>query len=54
MNTGFTLSLLLAASCLAQENVAPTDELAFGLGGIPALARNHSVSLERDRDWRFK
>jgi hypothetical protein len=46
MKTGFNLLLLLAASCLAQENVAPTNELAFGLGRIPALARNNSVSLD--------
>ena len=46
MKTGFTLLLLIAASCLAQENAAPKNELAFGLGGISALARNDSVSLD--------
>jgi hypothetical protein len=45
MKTGFAVLLLLAVSCLAQENAAPTNELAFGLGGILALARNDSVSL---------
>jgi hypothetical protein len=46
MKTSFTLLLLLAACGLAQENVAQTNELAFGLGGIAALARNDSVSLD--------
>ena len=40
---------LIASACgvlSGPENVAPTNELAFGLGGIPALARNDSVSLD--------
>ena len=54
MKTGFTLLLLLSASCLAQENVAPTNELAFGLGGIPALARNDSASLDAGSGLAFQ
>jgi hypothetical protein len=54
MKTGFTLLLLLAASCLAQENVVPTNELAFGLGGIRALARNDSVSLDAGSGLAFQ
>jgi Outer membrane protein beta-barrel domain len=54
MMTGFTLLLLLAASCLAQENVVPTNELAFGLGGIRALARNDSVSLDAGSGLAFQ
>jgi hypothetical protein len=46
MKTRVALLLLLASSCLAQENAAPKNELAFGLGGIPGLARNDPVNLD--------
>ena len=46
MKTIFTLFLLPAALCVAQENTAHKNELAFGLGGIPALSRSDSPSLD--------
>ena len=46
MKRKFTLFLLPAALCLAQEDVAHKNELAFGLGGIPALSRSGSPSLD--------
>ena len=46
MKTKFALLLLPAAFCLAQENAVPKNELAFGLGGIPALSRSDSPSLD--------
>src|SRR5271155_4322487 len=46
MKTKFALFLLPAAFCLAQEGTAPRNELAFGLGGIPALSRSDSPSLD--------
>jgi hypothetical protein len=47
MKAKFTLFLLPAAVCLAQENnAAHKNELAFGLGGIPALSRSNSLSLD--------
>ena len=46
MKTKFALLLLPAAFCLAQENGANKNELAFGLGGIPGLSRSDSPSLD--------
>jgi hypothetical protein len=48
MKTKFALLLLPAfgAACFAQEDSAPRNELAFGLGGIPALSRSDSPSLD--------
>jgi opacity protein-like surface antigen len=46
MKKKFALLLLPAAFCLAQENDAAKNELAFGLGGIPALARSDSPRLD--------
>jgi hypothetical protein len=46
MKKKFALLFLPAAFCLAQENAAPKNELAFGLGGIPALSRSDSIRLE--------
>lgn len=46
MKKKFALLYLLAALCLAQENTAPKNELAFGLGGIPALSRSDSPRLD--------
>ena len=47
MKAKFTLLLLtvFGAVCLAQEDTASTNELAFGLGGIPALSRSDTPSL---------
>ena len=47
MKTGFAVLLLLAVSCPAQEDAAPTNELAFGLGGILASARKRFGEPER-------
>jgi opacity protein-like surface antigen len=48
MTARLTLLLLTAfgAACFAQEDTAPTNELALGLGGIPALSRSDTASLE--------
>ena len=48
MKSKFALLLLPAfgAACFAQEDSAPLNELAFGLGGIPALSRSDSPSLD--------
>ena len=46
MKAILTLFLLPAALCIAQENTAPKNELALGLGGIPALSRSDSPSLD--------
>jgi opacity protein-like surface antigen len=48
MKAKFVLLVLPAfgAACFAQEDSAPRNELAFGLGGIPALSRSDSPSLE--------
>ena len=46
MKTIFTLFLLPAALCLAQEDTAHKNEIAFGLGGIPTLSRSDSPSLD--------
>ncbi len=47
MKAKFTLFLLPAALCLAQENnAAPKNELAFGLGELPSLSRSNSPSLD--------
>ena len=39
------LCLAAAVSCLGQENAVPKNELAFGLGGIPALSRVDQPNL---------
>ena len=41
-----SLFILIAASLLAQEDGAARNELAFGLGGIPALSRSDSTRVE--------
>ena len=48
MKAKFTLLLLpvFAAVCYAQENSAHKNELAFGLGGIPALTRSDTPRVE--------
>lgn len=48
MKTKLTLLLLpvMAGVCLAQEDSAHKNELAFGLGGIPSLSRSDSPSLD--------
>jgi opacity protein-like surface antigen len=48
MKTKFTLLLLpaMAALCLAQEESAHKNELAFGLGGIPPLSRADTPGLD--------
>ena len=46
MKAILTLFLLPAALCIAQENTAPKNELALGLGGIPALSRSNSPSVD--------
>jgi len=48
MKAKFTLLLffLTAVLCLAQEETAHKNELAFGLGGIPALARSGSPTVD--------
>src|SRR6266567_1426282 len=48
MQAKITLSLLPVFSvvCFAQENSAARNELAFGLGGIPALSRSNTPLLE--------
>jgi hypothetical protein len=48
MKTKLTLLLLpvMAGVCLAQEDSAHKNELAFGLGGIPSLSRSGSPSLD--------
>jgi opacity protein-like surface antigen len=46
MKTIFTLFLLPAALCLAQEDTVHKNELAFGLGGIPTLSRSDLPSLD--------
>jgi Outer membrane protein beta-barrel domain len=46
MKKTFALLFVPAAFCLAQENAAAKNELAFGLGGIPALSRSDSPRLD--------
>ena len=46
MKKKLTLLLMPAALCLPQENAAPKNELAFGLGWIPALSRSDSPRLD--------
>ena len=48
MKAKFTLLLLptMATLCLAQEESAHKNELAFGLGGIPALSRADTPGLD--------
>ena len=48
MKAKFTLLLLpaMAALCLAQEESAHKNELAFGLGGIPSLSRADTPGLD--------
>src|ERR1700686_1282008 len=47
MKTGLTLLLLsaFAVTSFAQEDAAHKNELGFGLGGIPALSRSDTPSL---------
>ena len=45
MKARFALLLLPAALCFAQEEGAHTNELSFGLGGIPALTKSDSPSV---------
>lgn len=47
MKTNLALLLLsaFAVTCFAQENSAHKNELGFGLGGIPALSRSDTPSL---------
>jgi opacity protein-like surface antigen len=47
MKNTFALFFLSAVLCLAQEETtAHKNELAFGLGGIPALARSDSPTVD--------
>jgi opacity protein-like surface antigen len=48
MKAKLTLLLFatLAAVCFAQEDSAHTNELALGLGGLPALSRSDTPSLD--------
>jgi len=46
MKAKFALLLLPAALCMAQEETAHKNELALGLGGIPALSRRNSPGLD--------
>ena len=47
MRTKLTvLFTLMAAAGLAQEDGGPKNELAFGLGGIPAVSRGNGLSVE--------
>jgi opacity protein-like surface antigen len=46
MKAIFTLFLLPAALCLAQDDTSNKNELALGLGGIPALSRSNSPSVD--------
>jgi opacity protein-like surface antigen len=46
MKTRFALFVLPVALCVAQEDTGHKNELAFGLGGIPALSRSNSPSLD--------
>jgi opacity protein-like surface antigen len=48
MKTRLTLLLLLAfaVTSFAQEDAAHKNELDFGLGGIPALSRSNTSSLD--------
>jgi opacity protein-like surface antigen len=39
------LLLVVPVVCIAQEDVAHKNELAFGLGGIPALSQSDTPSL---------
>lgn len=45
MKKNLALLLLFAAVCAAQESEDHKNELAFGLGGIPALSQSDSPSL---------
>ena len=54
MKKRFALLFLPAAFCLAQENAAPKNELAFGLGGIPALSRSDSPRLDAGSSVAFQ
>jgi hypothetical protein len=54
MKKKFALLFLPAAFCLAQENTAPKNELALGLGTIPALSRKGSPRLDAGSGVAFK
>ena len=45
MKKNLALLPLFAAGCAAQESEDHKNELAFGLGGIPALSQSDSPSL---------
>ena len=45
MKKNFALLLLFTAACAAQESEDHKNELAFGLGGIPALSQSDAPSL---------
>jgi hypothetical protein len=45
MKKNLALLLLFAAVCATQESEDHKNELAFGLGGIPALSQSDSPSL---------
>jgi hypothetical protein len=45
MKKNLALLLLFAAVCPAQESEDHKNDLAFGLGGIPALSQSDSPSL---------
>jgi opacity protein-like surface antigen len=46
MKATLALLMLPAALCLAQEETAHKNELAFGLGGIPALTQSTNPGLD--------
>ena len=46
MKAKLALFMLPAALCLAQEETAHKNELAFGLGGIPALTQSSNPRLD--------
>src|SRR5260370_20792196 len=46
--------LLLPAVCLAQEDSAHRNELAFGLGGIPALSRSNTPRVDAGAGMAFQ
>jgi len=46
MKATLALFMLPAALCLAQEETAHKNELAFGLGGIPSLTQSTNPSLD--------
>src|ERR1700722_2937732 len=47
MRAIYTIALLpvITVVCWGQEEGAPKNELAFGLGGLPSLSRSDALSL---------